>query len=64
MTNLEYLQQRGCDPQTKNLRMGWICTIEINMKVKQFHGLSEKSVIRQAFEYAKGLPVEEPDWGA
>lgn len=64
MTHHQHLQQRGYDPQTKNLTMGWICTIEINMRVKQFHGQSERDVLRRAFEYVEGLEEELPDWGA
>lgn len=51
----KYLSDKGYDPQTKNAGMGWMCTLEVNMRVQTFHGVNEKVAMERAVEYVVRL---------
>lgn len=51
----KYLSDKGYDPQTKNMGMGWISTIEVNMRVQTFHGVSQRVALERAVEYVERL---------
>ena len=45
------LADKGYDPQTDDKSMGWICTIEVNRRVQQFHGVTEEDALSRAGVY-------------
>lgn len=51
----KYLSDKGYDPQTADRGMGWICTIEVNMRVQTFNGVSEDVALRNAVKYVELL---------
>lgn len=51
----KFLSDKGYDPQTADRGMGWICTIEVNMRVQTFNGVTEKVALERAVEYVELL---------
>ena len=55
MQQLEDLRTKGYDAQTKNLGIGWQCTLSWQNRIQVFTGLTESEAVRGASRYVADL---------